>query len=41
MRMLFMLLVLGFFEEECASLKVEVSVFKISIFFPVRYIGIQ
>jgi hypothetical protein len=36
-----MLLVLGFFEEDCAALKVEVSVFKISIFFPVRYTGNQ
>jgi hypothetical protein len=34
MRILFMLPIFGFFEEFSASLNVEVSVFKISMFFP-------
>ena len=40
-RILFMPPVFGLFEEFWVSLDVEVSVFKISIFFPDRYIGNQ
>ena len=41
MRILFMLPILGFFEEFSASLGVDVSVLKISIFFPAEGIRNQ
>ena len=41
MRILFMLLILGFFVEFLESLDVDVNVFNISIFFPVKYLSNQ